>query len=710
MDVTFCIGRVGALAVALGIGTAIASSAGTCTATAAPDTTSTAPQHNDPQSPAATKPTTAPASQSSSDDDKSGTSGRGRNHIRNPRTGSAHPNTTGAGTPSAGRSPSSRKPPSVQTTAAPTTSRSVSARVQPTLGALGASSPQPKAIPAQAPSASPSGATAAATAVHVQLDSTGIKTPTAQVPTTASITTSSGPLSNGNAPSTPLGSPIAWTIAAWVRRAASQLETTTTSQTPTAATAPTIASPTAAQTTTTDLAPASATLLSALKPVTAVKPARSTLVAGTPTIGTPDATTGAVSGSLNVINRSTGTITYTVSSQPNYGTVTVDSNGTFTYTPTQLARDLSAVSANANTSSFTVMSSSGSSKVSQTVTVPVLATPITGDSTAVLQDVFSNLKAGSTLTLASKTFYHSGVLQITVSGLTINGNGATLQATNDATSAVEVLADHVTMSNLTLGANLTGPRYYANEQHKLLIEGNYDSISNVTINGAAGAGVYVLGAGWFNLTGITVNNSRADGISMTGGAHDGVVNNPVTNNTGDDGVSVVSYVADGTICSNITINNPIVNGTTWGRGVTVVGGQNITYNNIKVSNTNGAGVYVASEPSYNTIGVSNIIINGGSVTGANYNSGVVHGAILVYAGNAGQPATGVTIENLSVAGTALTAQREIGLIRETGSSMSGIILKNISFDNTALPILYTNTPSGSYSASGITKGGTPVIV
>ncbi|WP_285030639.1 right-handed parallel beta-helix repeat-containing protein [Mycolicibacterium sp. lyk4-40-TYG-92] len=572
----------------------------------------------------------------------------------------------------------------------------------------------PKTVSLRPASAAPRAAAATPKSVQVELISTAISTPAAQLPAAATVTTPTGPLSNGAAPSAPIGTPIAWAIAAWTRRASSQPQSTvptaqspTTSSQPVANTSQTTAAPQPTPTAATDTSTTSLTTL--LKPVTAIKTTRSSLVAGTPTVGTPDSTTGAVSGSLNVTNRGTGTVTYTVSSAPTYGTVTVNADGTFTYTPTQLARDLSAVSANANTSSFTVLASSGSSKVSETVTVPVLATPITGDSTAVLQDVFSNLKPGSTLTLAPKTFYHSGVLQITVSGLTINGNGATLQATNDATSAVEILSDHVTMSNLTLGANLTGPRYYADEQHKLVIEGNYASVSNVTINGAAGAGVYVLGAGWFNLTDITVNNSRADGISMTGGAHDGVVNNPVTNNTGDDGVSVVSYIHDGTICSNITINNPIVNGTTWGRGVTVVGGQNITYNNIKVSNTNGAGIYIASEPSYDTMGVSNVVVNGGTVTGANYNSAVVHGAILVYAGNAAQPVTGVTIENISVTGTPLTAQREIGLIQETGSSMNGIIFKSISFDKTTLPIFYTNTPSGSYSASGITMGGTTII-
>lgn len=703
MDITMCVGRVGALAVALGIGTAVA---GMGTAAATPDVTSTAPHQNEPKSPslkADSRTADKPAGESAAGNDQ-------------PRRARGKPTETTS--PSAGPSDTSQKARAARAAAVPSVPQQNPAAAQPTPGTPRAVVTPPKTVPVQLAPVAQSTGPATANSVQVHLISADISTPAAQLPTSASITTPIGPLSNGAAPPAPIGGPIAWAIAAWTRRTAGQPQSAApAAQSPTASSQPVAAVNAATSQTATAAQPAptaatdtsTTSLTTLLKPVTAVKTTRSTLVAGTPTIGTPDSATGAVSGSLNVINRSTGTVTYTVSSQPTYGTVTVNSNGTFTYTPTQLARDLSAVSANANTSSFTVLASSGASNVSETVTVPVLATPITGDSTGVLQDVFSNLKPGSTLTLAPKTFYHSGVLQITVAGLTINGNGATIQATNDATSAVEILADHVTMSNLTLGANLTGPRYYANEQHKLLIEGNYASVSNVTINGAAGAGVYVLGAGWFNLSDITVNNSRADGISMTGGAHDGVVNNPVTNNTGDDGVSVVSYIADGTICSNITINNPIVNGTTWGRGVTVVGGQNITYNNITVSNTNGAGVYIASEPSYNTMGVSNVIVNGGTVSDANYNSAVVHGAILIYAGNAGQPVTGVTIENLSVTGTPLTAQREIGLIQETGSSMSGIVFKNISFDETTLPIVYTNTPSGSYSASTITMGGTTII-
>jgi len=427
--------------------------------------------------------------------------------------------------------------------------------------------------------------------------------------------------------------------------------------------------------------------------------------AGKPTVGAPDPDTGTVSGSLNFANKTGGTLKYSVSAQPTTGTVTVNTDGTYSFTPTQLARDTAAISAGTTNSTFKVTATNGRGDATVTVTVPIAPTVITGDSTAVFQDVFSNIAKGSTITLAQKTFYHSSVLRVEVAGLTINGNGAVLQATDDATSSVQILADNVTMNNLTLGANLTGPRYYAPEQHKLVVEGDHDTVSNVTINGSAGAGVYVSGAGWFTLNNITVNNSRADGIHMTDGAHDGVVNNPVTNGTGDDGVAVVSYISDGKPCYNITINNPIVNGTTWGRGISVVGGHDITYNNIAVSDTSAAGVYIASEPSYDTLGVNNVIINGGSVTSANTSTEVIHGAVMLYAGNPGQNLTNVTIENLSISETPTSAQRVIGMIHESGSSMSGIVFKDIDIDATTLPLAYTNEPATSYVATGITADG-----
>lgn len=75
------------------------------------------------------------------------------------------------------------------------------------------------------------------------------------------------------------------------------------------------------------------------------------------------------------------------------------------------------------------------------------------DNTYALQSMFNALKAGDTLTLdAAATYEYSNVLTIRVAGVRINGNGATLRATNPSLAALQILADNVIVSDL----NLTG--------------------------------------------------------------------------------------------------------------------------------------------------------------------------------------------------------------------------------------------------------------
>lgn len=430
--------------------------------------------------------------------------------------------------------------------------------------------------------------------------------------------------------------------------------------------------------------------------------------AGTPTVGTPNAQTGAVSGNLNFTDADGDPLTYTVVTPPANGTLSINSAGTYTFTPTQAARDAARA---ASTVTFSVRAGDGTATGTVTVTVPVTPgqTTVPGDSTSLLQSMFDALRPGDTLTLAPQIYRHSGVLTIRVPGVTIIGNGATLYATNDSTSAVKILADNVTLKDLTLGAAQTGPRYYAPEQHKLVIMADHVTVTDVVINGSAGAGIYIDDSGYFELNDVRVIRSRADGIHMTNGSHDGVVNNPYTEWTGDDGVAVVSYLPDRAISRNITINNPTVNGTVWGRGVSVVGGQNITYNNITVSNTDSAGIYVASEWSYNTHGVTGVRINGGTVTNANTNPATVHGAILLYAGNAGTRLDDVTVTNLTVRNTPVTAGRIFGMITENGGAFSNIVFSNLTLQQAGpLPAWYANAPASAYRLISIVLNGAPV--
>jgi YVTN family beta-propeller protein/VCBS repeat-containing protein len=98
---------------------------------------------------------------------------------------------------------------------------------------------------------------------------------------------------------------------------------------------------------------------------------------GSPTIGTPDANTGAVTGALGFNDTDGDAMTFSVQSQPAGGTVTFNNMaGTYTFTPTQAARDLAAQTQGPDFVSFTVIASDGQATTSEAVNnVPISPTP-----------------------------------------------------------------------------------------------------------------------------------------------------------------------------------------------------------------------------------------------------------------------------------------------------------------------------------------------
>ena len=94
-----------------------------------------------------------------------------------------------------------------------------------------------------------------------------------------------------------------------------------------------------------------------------------TPVAGTVTVGSPDETTGVVTGSFTYTDPSGKALTYSVITAPDDGTVTVTSKGTFTYTPGIAAR--LAAGYTDTTDTFTIAATNGLATTAQTVTVPV---------------------------------------------------------------------------------------------------------------------------------------------------------------------------------------------------------------------------------------------------------------------------------------------------------------------------------------------------
>ncbi|MGH3582766.1 MAG: right-handed parallel beta-helix repeat-containing protein [Mycobacterium sp.] len=334
----------------------------------------------------------------------------------------------------------------------------------------------------------------------------------------------------------------------------------------------------------------------------------------------------------------------------------------------------------------------------------------TQDDTASLQGMLNALRPGDTLTLEPRVYEHSGVLTVRVPGVHIDGNGATLAATHDETSAVQILADGVQFTNIRLTAPAEGPRLTALDEHKLVIGADDVAVSHINIEGSAAAGIFVNGAQHFAIHDVTVRGTRADGVHMTNGAGNGVVDDVRTDQTGDDGVAVVSYAADPASCHDITVSNVHVGSTRWGRGITVVGGANITMRAFTVANTDSAGVYVATEGDpYFTRTVDNVSISGGTITGANRNPDIVQGAVLVAAEHTGTEINNVSISDISIAATPSSAQRDVAIYTKAGT-LRGIRMRDISLDDTDLTPFVSNADAGSFALLGWTAGGKPLEV
>lgn len=333
-----------------------------------------------------------------------------------------------------------------------------------------------------------------------------------------------------------------------------------------------------------------------------------------------------------------------------------------------------------------------------------------GDRTAELQARFDQLKPGETLTLQPETYLHGGIIYIHVPGVIINGNGATLRSTNDATSGVWIMADNVSVSNLNLTAPLSGPRYYNTDQHKVVVAANGVRLSNITVTGSASAGIYIAGSN-FHVDRATVRDTRADGIDITAGASDGEINDSTTERTGDDGFAVVSLIQEPEPCRNIVINSPVVNGAgaanVAARGIVVSGGENIVVRNIKVSQTSLAGVFISSvgDP-FNTRSTNGVEVTGGSVTAGNAAPSVPMGAVVVSSEHAGYGVTNATISNLAIIDTPPSAQSNITVDATNGGALSNVAFHNIRIQQgTVLPAISSNVPPGSYTATDVTVNG-----
>jgi parallel beta-helix repeat protein len=269
-----------------------------------------------------------------------------------------------------------------------------------------------------------------------------------------------------------------------------------------------------------------------------------------------------------------------------------------------------------------------------------------------LQRAVNSLKPGEWLLFPKGVYHQSKSLWVRTANVTLWSNGARIHATNPRDLAVILAEDGVRLYGFTLSA-VTDKRgdtpwqsriaVFANVQRAEPLKNNVVRNNKVIAlgdpgspeaNSATSAGIFVYRAKDFLIAENTVQRSLADGIHVTAGSRDGSVIGNTVRETGDDMIAVVSYMRNSrerndlvssiantldkrknvNLVRNVLIENNNLSGQYWGRGISVVGGRDITIKNNMIERTAmAAGIYLAREAGYISFGLKNILVQANTI-------------------------------------------------------------------------------------------------
>lgn len=332
-----------------------------------------------------------------------------------------------------------------------------------------------------------------------------------------------------------------------------------------------------------------------------------------------------------------------------------------------------------------------------------------GDDTAGIKAALAALRANDVLVIpAGVTCRHSTVLNITTAGVRITGPG-TLLATHEAQSAVWMNADNITLDGgLLLKTETTTKRWNTPNQTKLVLYKGRSGgvVRDVTSEGSAGAGIYVYGATNFTLDRVTVLNSRADGIHMSAGAHHGTITNPIVRGAGDDGISVVSYQSTAEPCHDIVVSSPKVYDNTFARGMSIIGGYNVTYSHVYVEGSPSAAVFISSNTTWNTHATHDVKILSATLVNSNTDPRVPHGAVVVASNTAGG-ITGAVLKDITIKTTRVGAPANVQILSYSGSPITGVSMDRFKITGGPARAFNATTVDG-YELTNWVVNGAPI--
>ncbi|WP_245608640.1 glycosyl hydrolase family 28-related protein [Saccharibacillus sacchari] len=291
----------------------------------------------------------------------------------------------------------------------------------------------------------------------------------------------------------------------------------------------------------------------------------------------------------------------------------------------------------------------------------------------------------------------SGILVI--DGVELLGDGADqaiLTSTNPENGSIDVEGDGAVLSGFAHVYETTVERGNgANDKNSITLRGATNfTIQGLKIDKSSTAGIFV-GDESANGTirGNSLQNTGADGIHITNGSSNVTVEENSVRKAGDDTIAVVSYEENSKTTQDITIRRNDVGYGSKARGISVVGGENVTIENNQIRDTEMAGIYISVEKEWDTRNVKNIVINENTIEHTGTRLGSEHPNILVYASQGiidEVKFNGNTISNSVHGGIGVWGDGEIG---------------NIYFDANKLENtkgLATNFKSGTIHSEGNT--------
>ncbi|WP_174935623.1 right-handed parallel beta-helix repeat-containing protein [Burkholderia lata] len=232
--------------------------------------------------------------------------------------------------------------------------------------------------------------------------------------------------------------------------------------------------------------------------------------------------------------------------------------------------------------------------------------PDAADQADAVQRALDALRPGQRLVFMPGRYVVGRSLVVRQRHVVLSGFGATLIATDPGNQTIEMQADGTTLVGFHFKGTGT-TRLDTPESTKVEVTGHDVQVLDNVIDGGASAGIFVFGGSDVAIVGNQVHSTLADGIHMTHGTRNVLVQGNVVRGTGDDMIAVVSYQADGALSRNVLITGNSLEGNTWGRGITVVGGADVTISNNIVRDVQvSAGILVAQEDSYRTYGASDV--------------------------------------------------------------------------------------------------------